>query len=108
MGRREATHPFTDQAEEEEEQQTIVGGKFFVDLTYGGVENGTSSGGGGGGSAGTTSGVQDVQQSHIWENHVEDVIKSTRFLVNSVAAQTDRKEGDRLRFSSAKSRSAAR
>lgn len=107
MGRREATHPFTDQAEEEEEQQTIVGGKFFVDLTYGGVENGTSSGGGGG-SAGTTSGVQDVQQSHIWENHVEDVIKSTRFLVNSVAAQTDRKEGDRLRFSSAKSRSAAR
>jgi hypothetical protein len=107
VGRREATHPFTDQAEEEEEQQTIVGGKFFVDLTYGGVENGTSSGGGGG-SAGTTSGVQDVQQSHIWENHVEDVIKSTRFLVNSVAAQTDRKEGDRLRFSSAKSRSAAR
>ena len=34
----------------------------------------------------------DVSTSKLWENHVHDVIKSTRFLVSQVAGEVDRQD----------------
>jgi hypothetical protein len=104
------------------QQQEEEGEEAFLDLRYGGgVGTGLTNGGGcyggggghGGGGHGGGShgggGVQDVTQPPGWENHVQDVIKSTRFLVHQVAAQVDRKEGgDRHRVLASKNRSAAR
>ncbi len=99
---------------QEEEDE---GEEAFRDLRYGGGGGtGLTNGGGGGhGGGGAHSGghggggVQDVTQPPGWENHVQDVIKSTRFLVHQVAAQVDRKEGgDRHRILASKNRSAAR
>ncbi len=103
-GRRRDPAPLQEEEEEGEEA--------FRDLRYGGggasLTNGGGGGHGGGGHSGG-GGVQDVPQPPGWENHVQDVIKSTRFLVHQVAAQVDRKEGgDRHRVLASKNRSAAR
>ncbi len=94
--------------------QEEEGEDAFLDLRYGGgggpgLTNGGGGGHGGGGHGGGGGGVQEVTQPPGWENHVQDVIKSTRFLVHQVAAQVDRKEGgDRHRVLASKNRSAAR
>jgi hypothetical protein len=90
--------------------QEEEGEDAFLDLRYGGGGTGLTNGSGGHGGGGHGGGgVQDVTQPPGWENHVQDVIKSTRFLVHQVAAQVDRKEGgDRHRVLASKNRSAAR
>jgi len=50
--------------------------------------------------ASTTSAVgPSISHSQLWENHVQHVIKSTRFLVSQVTSEVDRKD-DQLRRSS--------
>ena len=89
----------------EEEDQELVAGKVFVDLTFAGGLNGR----GAASSTGSTSSTQNIRGTRHWDNHVQDVIKSTRFLVNQVAAKADgKKEGEKLRIYGSKNRSGAR
>jgi len=47
----------------------------------------------------------DVSTSKLWENHVHDVIKSTRFLVSQVAGEADGRKDVRIKTSRSSSRS---
>ena len=91
-----------------EEEEQLVEGKVFVDLTFAG--GGVNGGGRGASSTGSTSSTQQQGsrgRGH-WDNQVQEVIKSTRFLVNQVAAKVDKKEGDKLRIYSSKGRPGGR
>ena len=95
-------------ASEVEEEEQLVEGKVFVDLTFAG--GGVNGGGRGASSTGSTSSTQQQGsrgRGH-WDNQVQEVIKSTRFLVNQVAAKVDKKEGDKLRIYSSKGRPGGR
>ena len=90
------------------EEEQLVEGKVFVDLTFAG--GGVNGGGRGASSTGSTSSTQQQGsrgRGH-WDNQVQEVIKSTRFLVNQVAAKVDKKEGDKLRIYSSKGRPGGR
>jgi hypothetical protein len=57
---------------------------------------------------GSTTGSTSSNQANHWNNSVQDVIKSTRFLVSQVTANPHKREGDRLRIGGVKGRPGAR